>query len=213
MYVRSRLNWLSMYRTLRPSSSHSPKRRNTLIRGPFLEIPPLQNEKWRFRTAVSQQAKSPALRGFVAGPPGLTTAVLYPRTKIERPQSRENLRKSAQQGLLSAGGIPARPPGTAGHTEADAATKGASFSRLFSVLPLTSSRRCCRALGLRTPYWTLWPGPCSNRPTLAVQVGASVRGDIGLIQLLQGSLQFLLGRALLLLLQKIPERVQPLRFH
>ena len=163
-----------------------------MIHGSFLELPPLQNEKWRFRTAVSQQAKSPALRGFVAGPPGLTTAVLYPRTKIERPQSRGNLRKSAQQGLLSAVGIPARPPGTAGHTGADAATKGAPYSRLLPVPFLAIGRRRGCTLNLRTPCWTLRPGPCSNRPTLAVQVGASVRGDIGLIQLLQGSLQFLL---------------------
>lgn len=32
-------------------------------------------------------SESPALRGFVAGAPGFTTAVLYPSTKIERPKS------------------------------------------------------------------------------------------------------------------------------
>ena len=38
-------------------------------------------------TAVPEPGKSPALRGFVAGAPGFTTAVLYPSTKIERPKS------------------------------------------------------------------------------------------------------------------------------
>jgi len=41
-------------------------------------------------TAVPEPGKSPALRGFVAGAPGFTTAVLYPSTKIERPKPGRN---------------------------------------------------------------------------------------------------------------------------
>ena len=53
---------------------------------PFRELPPLSCVVSRNRTAVPEPQKSPALRGFVAGAPGFTTALLYPSTKIERPK-------------------------------------------------------------------------------------------------------------------------------
>ena len=57
-------------------------------------------------TAVLKSGKSPALRGFVGGRPGSTTAVLYPSTKIEQPGSphpESNLpQKPAQSGSLTA---------------------------------------------------------------------------------------------------------------
>ena len=72
-------------------------------------------------TAVPKPGKSPALRGFVAGAPGLTTAVLYPSTKIERPKPGRN---RPQRGVFSAGrGLARSPPetGTQGPHGADGA--------------------------------------------------------------------------------------------